>query len=173
MEKRYRTPSRRVLRKPVCAGVSPCIGVPEATHPGGMCDRHRLCTHICPVAAESYRGDLHSADSPSWSVWTGGVRCRARCLDSCVFIPPLVGGYTERLVDVLTWLTSFDSKISTCISCTKTVSSQLLIVPMRGYTKYWSERTSSRSFRCHRSLYKQMDFYRVKTLHSMSVLSCE
>jgi hypothetical protein len=47
----------------------------------------------------------------------------------------LLGGYTDRLLDELTWLTSFDSEFSTCISCTKTVYSQLLIVPMRGYTK--------------------------------------
>lgn len=156
-----RTQARRILRKPGCVGILPGIRVPEAAHPGGMCDRHQVHTHICPLVAQSYRGDLHNAGSPSSSVWTRGVRCRSRCLDSCVFVPPLVGGYTERLVDELTWLTSLDSKISTCISCTKTVSSHHLIVPMRGYTKYWNERASSRTFRCHRSLCKHVDCYPV------------
>ena len=57
-----------------CASVSLCIGVPEATDLGRLCGRHWVGTHICPVAAQPFRGGLRATDSATPTVWTGGRR---------------------------------------------------------------------------------------------------
>ena len=57
-----------------CASILLCIGVPEATGLGRVCGRHRVRTHICPVAAQPYRRGFRATDSTTPTVWTGGRR---------------------------------------------------------------------------------------------------